>query len=59
MKRYRVWFMDGSALEVEASNDDEAISRAEHIAKRQSFRHSTSAWTAKRVEYLGDSEPIS
>ncbi|GAI70403.1 hypothetical protein ES703_59618 [subsurface metagenome] len=56
MKCYRVWFMDGSAMLVDASNEDEAIDMAEHKAKASSFKRSYSSTTAKRVECLDTEE---
>jgi len=56
MKCYRCWFMDGSALLVNAENQDEAIEQAEHIAKAQDFRRSSKARTVKRVECLDTEE---
>jgi len=48
--------MDGSAMLVDASNEDEAIDMAEHKAKASSFKRSYSSTTAKRVECLDTEE---
>jgi len=54
MTCYRVWFMDGSAMLIDAENPDEAIEAAEHEARAQDFRRSYKSRTAKRLECLDE-----
>lgn len=53
---YRVWFMDGSALQVDAESKKEAIDKAVHLALGQDFRRSYRSRTVKRVECLDEPE---
>jgi hypothetical protein len=56
MKCYRVWFMDGSAMLVDAESSHLAIREAERLAAKQDFKRSYSSRTARWCECLDEAE---